>query len=341
MSRMRVIFWLLGLALLGLVLARTDLAEVGRQVAGLGWGGVAIILSVFFVAFVADTLSWQVVLRPARLSLRGLYRVWKIRMIGQALNNVIPALGVGGEFAKALLLKRDMGIGYRKGAASLIITETINFFAMGIFAAAGLWAALEAGVLPEELRGAAIGGLIVCSLAAVGFFLFQVLRGPSFIADHVGRTRVGRRIRKAVAPIRDLEDHLVGFYSREHARFAWAFVWALMNSVLGAVETYLVLLFLGYPVTALEAWTIAAVVELVRFGTFFIPGSIGAQEGALVILVGAMTGKPELGLAVALVRRFRELVWIVWGLLIAWRRSLGGGDGPQLVMPDGSERQAA
>ena len=55
-------------------------------------------------------------------------------------------------------------------------------------------------------------------------------------------------------------------------------------------------------------------VQLVRAGTFFIPGRIGANEIGLVFVVETLPGLPSLGLAVALVRRGRELLWIVWGL---------------------------
>ncbi len=93
----------------------------------------------------------------------------------------------------------------------------------------------------------------------------------------------------------------------------------LANWVLGAVELYLIFWFFDNPISMAEAWSIEAVVELVRAGAFFIPAGIGAQEGALVLIVAPITGQPPLGLAVALVRRLREIVWIVWGGVIGWR----------------------
>ncbi|MCH7942845.1 MAG: hypothetical protein IIB67_06405, partial [Proteobacteria bacterium] len=40
-----------------------------------------------------------------------------------------------------------------------------------------------------------------------------------------------------------------------------------------------------------------------------------------VVLVGALTGQPSLGLAAALVRRARELLWIIVGVALGWRFS--------------------
>jgi uncharacterized membrane protein YbhN (UPF0104 family) len=69
-------------------------------------------------------------------------------------------------------------------------------------------------------------------------------------------------------------------------------------------------------VTLSEAWIIEAIAQLVRSGAFFIPGGLGVQEGAFMIVIEAMTGQGVLGLAVAVIRRFREIVWIAWGILL-------------------------
>ena len=61
--------------------------------------------------------------------------------------------------------------------------------------------------------------------------------------------------------------------------------------------------------------------QLVRAGSFFIPASLGVSEAGFVVLVGALTGQPPLGLAAALIRRLRELLWIVAGVALGWRLS--------------------
>ena len=53
---------------------------------------------------------------------------------------------------------------------------------------------------------------------------------------------------------------------------------------------------------------------LVRTVLFMLPSSIGTQEVTFVVVVGALTGSPSAAVALALVRRARELVWIALGL---------------------------
>ncbi len=80
--------------------------------------------------------------------------------------------------------------------------------------------------------------------------------------------------------------------------------------MIGVFETYYALTFLGADVTIRDAWIIEAMAQMMRMGSFFIPASIGVQDGAFVLMCTAITGSPSLGVAVALVRRFREIIWV-------------------------------
>ncbi len=60
----------------------------------------------------------------------------------------------------------------------------------------------------------------------------------------------------------------------------------------------------------------------VRASAFFVPGALGVQEGAFVLL-GAVIGlSPEVALALSLIKRFRELVIGVPALLV-WQFAEG------------------
>ena len=61
---------------------------------------------------------------------------------------------------------------------------------------------------------------------------------------------------------------------------------------------------------------------MVRTGAFFIPAAIGVQEGAFLLVCGAVTGSPPVGLAVSVVRRIREIIWIIWGFALGALYSL-------------------
>jgi glycosyltransferase 2 family protein len=90
------------------------------------------------------------------------------------------------------------------------------------------------------------------------------------------------------------------------------------------LEVYVILYVLGGPAMALSAISIAALSVFIKSSTFFIPGSLGTQDGGNLLLLKAFGYSDVTGITFALVRRFRELVWIGVGLLcLAMQRRQG------------------
>ena len=315
MRLLKFLYLLVGLVLLVLVLSEVEIAEVVARVGQVGWGFAAA-LGIYLVAFLIDSFSWQMTLLSVPLSLRWLYRIWKVRMVGEMFNAVMPAAGMGGEPVKAVLLKKHYGVGVREATASLILAKTINMIALVVFLTFGFALMLASPALPDAHKLVAGFGLAACGLGTASLFLLQRLKISSITGSWISRTRLGTPVSHVLHHLHDMDARLVTFYVRHRRRFAFAVGIAFVNWLLGVLEIFYATAFLGNPVSLTEAWIIEAVAQLVRFGTFFIPASIGAQEGAFLLVLTAITGSPGLGVAVAVVRRIRELVWISWGLAL-------------------------
>jgi len=89
----------------------------------------------------------------------------------------------------------------------------------------------------------------------------------------------------------------------------------LMAWLLGALETWMILRFLGTPVSLVTATVIEAFGTGIRFATFMIPGSLGALEGGYAATFAALGFGGTMGVSFSLVRRIREIVWIGVGLV--------------------------
>jgi len=74
---------------------------------------------------------------------------------------------------------------------------------------------------------------------------------------------------------------------------------------------------LGVDLSFSDVWIIEALAQLIKVGSFFIPLSIGAQEGGFIIIFSAMGLPPGMGLTLSFVRRIRELIWVGLGLALA------------------------
>ncbi len=317
-SWQRLFYLLIGLALFALALRQVDLGQVGRELAQLGpWGGLAVIL-VFLTAFVADTGGWLLTIPRPRFALARFYRLWRARMVGEAFNLIVPAGSLGGEPVKAVMLKRYEGIDYEEGGASVILQRSVQLTSMLVFFAVGLAIMFAERSLPRGYELTAVIGWGALCLGCAGFIAVQCGGGASRVVRFVARRLLARRAEAPLAMIESIEGHLRNFYFRQPRRLAGAFGATFLAWALNAAEVKLVLTLLGQPVSWAEAWMLTSLVELLRAGLFLIPAGLGAVEVGFVVLVEALTGQASLGLAVALVRRGREIFWIAWGLAIGW-----------------------
>jgi uncharacterized protein (TIRG00374 family) len=318
---LKIFYFALGILLLGFVIAEIDLAEVALQVSKVGFG-ILVLVGIYFFAFAIDSISWQVAIPGVPLNGIWAYRIWKLRMVGESFNAVIPAGGMGGEPVKASMLKSHYGINLREGTASLILAKTINMIALVIFLIGGFALMIQAQALPQVYEYVAGAGLLAFAVGVFLFFVIQWLSITSLTGTWISRWRMGRRVEDILHHIHDMDDRLVHFYTETKGRFAAALFLALVNWMLGVVEIYYALVFLDRPVTWAEAWIIEAVAQMVRTGAFFIPAAIGVQEGAFLLICGAITGSAPLGVAVSVIRRIREIIWIVWGFAVGALYSL-------------------
>lgn len=304
-----------GVALFALLLADTDIPAMRGLLAGVGWGFLCV-CTIYAVAFLLDTVTWHLTLDPLPLTIRLLYPLWKIRMVGEAFNDILPLGSFGGEPVKAVLAMRTFGLGGHAVAASLVLARTVNTLALVLFLAVGFGLVLQVDTLPSATKWLAGVGLLLLLVGVAGLFAVQRYRLTTIVSARLfGRSLAGR-LQRALGHIREVDGRLVHFYRQKLPQFHSALFFALLNWALGAAEVYLIMRLLDYPIGYMDAWIVEAVAQMVRAGAFFVPAAIGIQEGAFVFILGLLIGRPDVGLAAALVRRLRQIFWIAWGLAI-------------------------
>jgi uncharacterized protein (TIRG00374 family) len=254
-----------------------------------------------------DTLGWRFAFARDRAPF---HRLYGARVVGEAIN-VATALGsVGGEAAKAWLVRDD--VAYEESVPSVIIAKTTITIAQALFLTLGIvlaWAALDVG---SELLTAMLW-LLVVEVAAVGGFLAAQLAG---LVARGGRLLQRFGVIEDLAYARTLDAALRGYYRTEWRRWALSVAFHLAGWLLGALEALIMLWALGIDASAVTATSIEALGSGVRFATFLVPASLGAFEGANAAAFGALGFGASAGLAFSFVRRARQAVWVVIGILL-------------------------
>lgn len=326
MKRFMVAMLLLGATLLGVVLYQTDLSEVSERLRQVGAGTLALIFAVFLSGHLLLAASWLLTLPQAPRTPYWLYRIWRVLMVGAALESVMPLGGLGGDPVKAALLKRHYGIRYTDGSTSLVLTRMSDLLAQVVFVAIGLVLMFRAELLPPGYRVGAGAGLLCFAAAILLFLLAQTKRGFSKLRGWLERGPLGRRLSgravRVLDAIHEVEDQLVAFYASQRTRFTLSVLCAFGEWTANAVAVYIAVNALGHGIGFGDALVIEAFVALIRSMLFFVPADLGTQEAAQVLICGAITGSPETGLALAAIRRSRDLLWIFGGLAIGGVYSL-------------------
>ena len=132
LKTLKLIFWFLGLSLLFWAIKSTDLSSVKDLLSKMGLG-IIVILLIYMIINLIDAIAWKYSLKPIEATNVKILSLWKIRQIGEALNMATPFGKVGGEPAKAHLLKETYGLSYKQAISSLIVTRTTNLIGLVAF----------------------------------------------------------------------------------------------------------------------------------------------------------------------------------------------------------------
>ena len=315
-SKVRLIgsfFWLLGLGIVIGLIAHQGFEEVTAATAVAGWG-LLWVVSIQLLPMFADTIAWRELLRP-HVSM-SLVRLFWARWIGESVNNLLPTARVGGDFLRAWLVWRKWGVSGAKAGAGVIVDLTATVATQILFTSIGLLLLFMHDADVALILGATIGaGILLAMLAS-----FLVAQGSGLIAwlERVAKTfmlRLGWSA--AFSDAHGLQAEIKKFYEQRRSIMVCGF-WHLLGWIAGTLEIWAGLWLLGSPVTFLDALMLESLIQAVRGAAFFMPGALGVQEGGLILL-GAVVGlTPEVALALSLIKRIRELLLGLPGLL-SWQ----------------------
>jgi len=300
------------------VLVQADLPAVWRMLGNLRWG-FGLVLLLYSVIFALDTLGWRFALHPEMQERVPWARLFRARLAGEAVNYVTPMAALGGEPVKADLLKRHYRLPLTEGLASLVVAKTAIAVSLALFVFSGLVVARSVGQLPASLNRFIAVTLALFTLLAAGFVVCQQ---AGLFGGLAGLLRWIPGVRRVLAAkwhrIVELDAALGRFYRRTDLRVVWSVVFHLFGWIAGVVEIYLILRFLGLDPSVWQAWVIESFWQLIRTASFLVPAALGAQEGGVVLVAAGLGIASPLAMAVALVRRIRELVWTGIGLGLWW-----------------------
>ena len=313
----RYLLLALGVLTLGLLVWHIGPDRIYDAAARFGPGALLVMLIPSFLMYIFEAYGWRLTLGPAANEI-GFLKILAIRTAGEVVNMTTPTAYVGGEPLKAYLLQR-YHIPMVEGLASVVIAKTIMTLAQVVFIVVGIALTFWMLGAPGSSSQIAAAGLLTTALLFFGVAIFiSVQKRGLFMLILQTLRRLGLHIaflEGREERLRSLDETILSFYTQHRSAFYASTGLYLLGWLSEAVEVYVIIFYLGEPANILSAISIGALSVFIKGGTFFIPGSLGAQDGGNLLLLKAFGYSDVTGITFALLRRFRELVWIGIGLL--------------------------
>jgi putative membrane protein len=301
-----------GIALAVALIVYLGVHDVVGAIATGSWG-LALVVLVRLVPILADGCLWRLLFIEGRRPGMGLL-LWT-RWIGEAVNTLLPAFQVGGALVRTRLLVLK-GVAGRDAGASVVVDLTLSTLTQLLFTLIGIGFLFAHYGDSTIARGAGIGVGIGLILVA-GFYVFQRRGLFRSLMKLFARVAKGRDWVAAVGGAAALDKAIHDVYRQRWAVLANA-AGQLAAWVIGAAEIWLALYFMENPISWGDALFLESLVLAVRAASFMVPGALGVQEGALVLLGGVIGLPPDVALAVSLIKRFREII-IGGPALLVWQ----------------------
>ncbi|WP_426258472.1 lysylphosphatidylglycerol synthase domain-containing protein [Sphingomonas sp. DC1600-2] len=285
------------------------LVQVAEAMASIGWIGMAsfVLWSGGVLALLG--MAW-VAVAPSESADRLWLFVWA-RTTREAATDILPFSQLGGLVVGARTLAA-FGVPQPVIYASMIADLTTEMAAQLIFTLFGVGvlllvlthAAVQQGFVPLALGG--VGAMVALML------LFVFAQRPMLkLAGTLG----ARLLPGSVAAMAAVREQLDAIY-REPRRVIAAFLFNLAAWLASAAGAWIALWFMGSHVPLWAVLMIEALIFTLRSVAFAIPGAIGVQEAAYV-LIGPLVGlPPATALALSLLKRARDVVIAVPALLV-------------------------
>ena len=291
---------LLGGALAFYILNSTGLKSILSAAAAVGWRGFAILCVYQLPLFVVLGTAWYVLI-PASYRPRASVFIWA-RMVRDATSDLLPFSHLGGIVLGARTAMSS-GVPQRVAIGSMVTDVTTEMLAQIAFTAVGvvvLATATPHNAPPFSIASTAAFGFATLVLSCTAFVAFQ----------RYGRaltTKLISRLFPSAASVTESVAICIEEIYRRPANVGLSVLFHCGGWVASAVSTWVALLLMGVEAHVWSVLAIESLVCAVRSMAFWVPNGLGVQEVAYAAIAPLFGIGPEIGLAISVLKRARDV----------------------------------
>jgi putative membrane protein len=313
-SRIRLIGYLLGIAgaaLLTALIVREGAAKVMSALADASWA-FPVIVAISAGRLFSDGAAWAALFpKPNRPRL--LAAVW-IRWVGGSVNDLLPSARLGGDILSTRLAAISGGISTNLAAAVIVVNMTLSITLRILFTVGTL--VLIAGITGLQHLYLPICAAGVTSLLAVlAFYVIQRVGFFRLITAVISRIKSFSKWNSLIKEGATFDHTLRTLYSRRWPLLVYSLLW-IISCLIASLETWVALFALGVHTSFIIAGIVEIAGQGVRTVLFVVPAGLGVFEGGMIMICGLLGISGDIALALSLIRRGREALFTVPGLIV-------------------------
>lgn len=319
-----VVFAILGLGLIAYLVLHVGIDAVLSAIAGVGIGGFLVLCAYGLLMFALLGAGWFVLDIDARFSTLKVF-VWG-RAVRDSAGEVLPFSQLGGFVigARAVIL-RDVPAPV--AFASTVVDVTTELMGQIVFVVAAI--AIMLLRLPGGSSATALvrGGMIGVMLAIIGAagFVFVQRRGFAVVERIMARIFPGAAVHAAAVTRAMKAIHA------EPRRILLSFALHILGWLAAAGFGWLAVRLIGRQIDFASIIAIEGMLCAIRSAAIFVPSAYGVQEASYAMLMPLFGLGPDVGLAVSLLRRGRDIALGI-PILLAWQAL----EGSRTLVPAGA-----
>lgn len=315
-KKIELLLFLIGALLLLYLVERHGLKSIGNNISNSGWT-IPIIAGIWALIYLLNTFAQKLLLIGFNASITFL-QMLRITIIEFTMNDLIPAVAVGGEIYKLSLLT-DMLDSKR---AFALVTEYRIIHALGHFSFIlfALLLILTVASIPSTLKFVLVCGLIITSLLTA--LLLMANRKGFFLAGYriLCRSKLLYKVfvRAGLSHVffEEIDRRIVDLFYRRKKMLVASILLEFLTRNLMVVELYLIMISASQNMSFIHAYLFYIFLSLMANVFIFVPMNLGIRESGFYLLFGSISFSPQLGIYLSLIIRIREFIWFAFGLLL-------------------------
>lgn len=276
----------------------------------------AAVFFVFFIAFIILTYRWGILLKLKGYNVP-FARLFATKTSGYAIDYLTPLSRLGGEPVRAYILQRKNKVPFIDGLASVIEDKMIEFTASLFFVICGVVLVFMHYTISKNVA-ILMSSIVALFIFLISLFYFAMMKQKGFFSLFLKMFQIDKikGLSKINKGTEEMEKRISELFRNNKLKVFACLMISIMESAIIMLIYVLIIYFLGYKISFLEAIVIFSLTALAT--AFPIPGALGSFEGFSALSFTLIGLGMSVGIAFSLVSRVMELTMVVIGIIVTY-----------------------